>query len=395
MSETANFKVGRAVSGMESSPALDGISAVTVYTDEDTEGIKVGSNSGRNIDVTSPWITEDIGRDILARLRGFQYQPYTARDAMLDPSAEIGDAITLDKVYSGIYAADINFNSLMRTTTYAPTDEDINEEVPFKSSESRRVRRKFKETASQLLILADRIMAEVTARQSDTETLSAAITAQADLIEAKVSRTGGDNASFAWSLTADGWTLTSNGSTVLKANKDGLEVSGKIGATSGTIGGFTIQDGYLSTNSQTWDGTNSSGIYIGSSGIQLGKVFKVDSNGNLTASSGTFSGTIYAGSISYGKTGGYFNGAGLKENSVSGNEIATNAIVNRHITSGSIAPSTCDKTINDYFADIIYANKVFAGNATIDKLVTNILSAEKGINMAGKSFYLYNGYVRY
>ena len=368
MSETANFKVGRAVSGIEASPALDGISAVTVYTDEDTEGIKVGSDSGRNIDVTSPWITEDIGRDILARLRGFQYQPYTARDAMLDPSAEIGDAITLDKIYSGIYAVDINFNPLMRVTACAPADEDVNEEAPFKSSERRRVSRKFRETASQLLILADQILAEVTARQNDTEALSAALAVQAEEISAKVSRTGGNNASFGWSLTADGWRLTSNGGTVLNADKNGLSVTGKITATSGVIGGFTIKDGYLSTNNQTWGGTNSSGIYIGPSGIQLGKNFKVDSGGNLYAYSGTFDGTIYAGNIQYGGNAGYFDGAGLTSYSVGGGQIGTDAIVNRHITSGSIYPSTCNSTINGYFADVIYANKVLTGQAVVTTL---------------------------
>lgn len=373
MSETANFKVGRAAESIESSPALDGISAVTVYTDDDSEGVKVGSASGRNLDATSPWITRQIGADILARLKGFQYQPYTAQDALLDPSAEIGDAITLDKIYSGIYATEINFNALMRTTASAPADEDIDEEVPYKSPERRRVARKFKDVSSQLLIMADRISAEVTARESDTKTLTAALAVQADQISAKVSRTGGNASSFGWELLADSWKLSSNGGTVLKADKGGLKVTGEIEATSGKVGGFVLKGGYLSTNNQTWGGTNSNGIYIGSSGIQLGKNFKVDSGGNLTAYSGTFLGTVRAGNIEFGETAGYFDGAGLKTYSVGGSQIGTDAIVNRHMTSGSIKPSTCDKTINGYFADVIYANKVFAGNATINNFrTTNI-----------------------
>lgn len=308
MSETANFKVGRAAESIESSPALDGISAVTVYTDEDSEGVKVGSASGRNLDATSPWITRQIGADILARLKGFQYQPYTAQDALLDPSAEIGDAITLDKIYSGIYATEINFNALMRTTASAPADEDIDEEVPYKSPERRRVARKLKDVSSQLLIMADRISAEVTARESDTKTLTAALAVQADQISAKVSRIGGSASSFGWKLLADSWTLSSNGGTVLKADKNGLKVTGEIEATSGKIGGFVLKNGYLSTNNQTWGGTNTNGIYIGSSGIQLGKNFKVDSGGNLTAYSGTFGGTVRCDALYLRNSyGGYTN----------------------------------------------------------------------------------------
>ena len=390
MSELANFKVGRVASSIESSPVLTGISAVTVYTDEDGEGVKIGSDSGRNIDVTSPWITRKIGEDILKRLKGFQYQPYTAQDALLDPSAEIGDAITLDKIYSGIYSTEINFNSLMRCTASAPADEDLNEEAPYKSPATRRVARKFKDVSSQLLIMADQISAEVKARESDTKSLTAALNIQAGEISAKVDRKGGDNASFGWSLTADGWTLTSNGGTVLKADKSGLSVTGKITATSGVIGGLTIKDGYLSTNGQTWGGTNTNGIYFGPNGIQLGKYFTVDRSGNLTAYSGKFLGTVQAGSIDYGGSAGYFDGAGLASFSVGGGQIGTDAIVNRHITSGSVYPSTCNSTINGYFADVIYANKVVTGQVQSEKLWANRMYAAiaeiSSLTVAGNNF---------
>lgn len=370
MSDIANFKVGKAASSIESSPAFDGISSVTVFHDEDEEGALVGSSSGRNLNAVSPWITREIGQNILERLKGFQYQPYAVQDALLDPSAEIGDAITLDKIYSGIYSLDIDFNSLMRSSAKAPSDEDINEEAPYKSPEVRKVARKFKDVTAKLLVMADQITAEVTARESDTEEIRSLLSLQAGEIAAKVSRSGGSAESFGWSLTADGWTLTSNGGTVLQADKNGLQVTGEIKATSGAIGGFTIKDGYLSTNNQEWGGTNTSGIYIGPSGIQLGKHFKVDSAGNLTAQSGRFTGTVYAGNINYGGDAGYFDGDGLVNYSISGGKVATDAIVNRHITSGSIYPSTCNQEINDYFADVIYANKVFTGAATASSIKT-------------------------
>lgn len=392
MSDIVNVR--KFVSSLEKQEESDGYSGVTIVVSDEME-YSAGSDTGRTLTLECPWGSQKMANDILAKIRGWQYQPYTASDAHLNPAAEIGDGVSVGSVYSGIYQKDVSHGPLYTANLSAPGGEKINYKYEYKSPTTRKIERQYKETKASLTVLADQITAEVTARQSDTEALNAALAVQADEISAKVSRTGGNGASFGWSLTADGWRLTSNGGTVLSADKNGLSVTGKITATSGVIGGFTIKDGYLSTNSQTWGGTNSSGIHIGPSGIQLGKNFRVDSGGNLYAYSGTFAGTIYAGNIQYGGSAGYFDGAGLMSYSVGGGEIATDAIINRHITSGSIAPSTCNSTINGYFADIIYANKVFAGSATIDKMVTNILSALKGINLAGHSLYLSGGYVRY
>lgn len=367
MSDIVNVR--KFVSSLEKQEEFDGYSGVTIVVSDELE-YSAGSDTGRTLTLECPWGSQKMANDILAKIRGWQYQPYTASDAHLNPAAEIGDGVSVGSVYSGIYQKDVSHGPLYTANLSAPGGEKINYKYEYKSPTTRKIERQYKETKSSLTVLADRIMAEVTARQSDTETLSAALAVQADQISAKVSRTGGSGKSFGWSLTPDGWTLTSNGGTVLQADKNGLAVSGKITATSGAIGGFTIQDGYLSTNSQTWGGTNSTGIYIGSSGIQLGKNFKVDNAGNLKASSGTFDGTVYAGNIQYGGNAGYFDGAGLMSYSVGGGEIATNAIINRHITSGSIKTTTCDSTINGYFADIIYANKIFAGSATASNIKT-------------------------
>lgn len=374
MSDIVNVR--KFVSSLEKQEEFDGYSGVTIVVSDEME-YSAGSDTGRTLTLECPWGSQKMANDILAKIRGWQYQPYTASDAHLNPAAEIGDGVSVGSVYSGIYQKDVFHGPLYTANLSAPGGEKINYKYEYKSPTTRKIERQHKETKSSLTVLANQIMAEVTARQSDTETLSAALAVQADEISAKVSRTGGSGASFGWSLTADGWTLTSNGGTVLRADKNGLKVTGEIKATSGLIGGFTIKDGYLSTNSQTWGGTNSSGIYIGPSGIQLGKNFRVDSGGNLYAYSGTFDGTIYAGNIQYGGSAGYFNGAGLVSYSVGGGEIATDAIINRHITSGSIYPSTCNSTINGYFADIIYANKVFAGNATITNLKVGTLEVSR------------------
>lgn len=392
MSDVINVR--RALMSLEKQETFSGYSKVVIAVSDDLE-YAAGSDTGRIMRLECPWGTQKMANDILAKVRGFQYQPYTAGDALLDPAAELGDGFSAGNVYGGIYKKDVSHGPLYTANVSAPGGEKINYKYEYKSPTTRKIERQHKEVKASLAVMADQILAEVKARESDTESLTAALNIQAGEISAKVDRKGGNNASFGWSLTADGWTLTSNGAAVLKADKSGLSVTGKITATSGVIGGLTIKDGYLSTNGQTWGGTNTNGIYFGPNGIQLGKYFKVDSGGNLTAYSGEFLGTVRAGNIDYGGSAGYFDGAGLTSYSVGGGQIGTDAIVNRHISSGSIYPSTCNSTINGYFADVIYANKVFAGSAVIDKLASNIVNALKGLNFQGKSLFLSDGYVRY
>lgn len=367
MSDVINVREN--VSSLEKQNTFDGYSRVTISVSDEME-YSAGTDTGQTLKLFCPWGTQEMANKILSNVRGFQYQPYTASGAHINPAAELGDAFSVGSVYGGIYKKDVLHGPLYTANISAPGGEKINYKYEYKSPTIRKAERQYKETKANLIVVADRISAEVEAREADAETLRAALNVQAREISAKVSRTGGDAASFGWSLTADGWTLSSGGSAVLQADKDGLQVSGRVTATAGKVGGFTIEDGYLSTNGQTWGGTNTSGIYIGPDGIQLGRYFRVDAYGNLTAASGTFSGSVRAGSIEYGGDDGYLDGAGLADMSIYGGKIGTDAVVNRHITAGSIYPSTCNSTINGYFADVIYANKVFAGSATASNIKT-------------------------
>ena len=123
-----------------------------------------------------------------------------------------------------------------------------------------------------------------------------------------------------------------------------------------TIGSKSIYNGVLSMSD-----TEHRGIYLGTDGIVLGKgAFKVDSNGNLTAKSGTFTGTVQAGKIDYGGDAGYLDGSGLASHSVYGSKIGYNTISTAY-TSGGINTSLG-------YAD--FANGVFNGWNTAPKLST-------------------------
>ncbi len=92
------------------------------------------------------------------------------------------------------------------------------------------------------------------------------------------------------------------------------ELTGKITAKTGEIGGFTIKDSYLYNGDiDSWTSTGHDGVYVGEEGIRLGKSYKItpkgafsagdettnvscgiDADGKLTAQSATIIGNITA-----------------------------------------------------------------------------------------------------
>lgn len=329
---------------------------------------EAGDDTGRTLTIFCPWGTQEMADNLLAVLGGFSYQPFTADGAMLDPAAELGDGINVDGVHSCMYRIDTTFNSHCSANISAPSQEEINYDFPYESKQNREIKRKNKQFASQLAIQADRIAAEVEERRSDVEKVRSTLEVQGSQITAKVNKVYEDESkTFGWALETDSWRIFAGTSTVLKATKDGLEVKGKITATSGTIGGFTINGNDISYNGQTWDGEVATGIYIGPSGIQLGKNFKVDNAGNLYASSGTFTGAVSAGNIQYGDRHGTLNGSALTSNSVSGSRLVYNTVSTSYTSAG----------INTSLGWADFANGVFNG-----------WNKANFLNVADKGFYL-------
>jgi hypothetical protein len=374
--------LGRKIRRFSSSPQFDGYSKVIIIVSDEIE-YTAGNDLGRTMRLTCPWGTPEMAENILESIRGYQYQPYTAEDAILDPAVELGDGVTANNVYGGVYTQKIKFGPLLRATVSAPEEEEINHEYPYKSKPNKEITREAKMLRASLAIQADRITAEITDRQNDVATLTAQLQIQAGLIEAKVSKTGGsDDSSFGWVLTDSAWTITANKTDILKATKDGLEVYGKITATSGKIGGFDINSNYLSYNNQNWGGTLEQGIYIGQMGIQLGKSFKVDVNGNLQAFSGKFTGTVYAGSIKYGQTEGYFSGSGISSGTITGNRLVSRTVGTAYVSAG----------INTSLGYADFSNDVFNGTerATTVK-ASSLVIGEKNIQFVPKTIAFVDG----
>lgn len=313
-----SFNLLRRVKSLDTAPETDGYSGVAIFAGQDEAGNNIeyfsGDRSGKVLEITNEWGSQAQADAIYRKIRGFRYQPYKAAGTTIDPSVEIGDAVTIADTYGGVF---LRVTDYQDTTSdlEAPSNEEIEHEFQIQSPTNRQYERFTRSVRSSLSITATKISAEVEAREEADKAIRATLSVQADAIEARVTKEGGNSSSFGWKLLNDSWTVSGNGKNIFTVDRNGAKVEGEIRATSGKIGGFDIQKDYLSYNGQTWGGTNTWGCYIGSSGIQLGKNFKVDMSGNLEAASATL-GSLY---VSNGETSGtYYGGLSGCGGSVSG-----------------------------------------------------------------------------
>ena len=298
LSDYEKIAVGKEVESFEVSPQFDAYSGVIITDSEGNEEL-VGTDTGRTI--TIPGITREQAQAILADLTGsgFQYQPYTANGALLNPAAELGDGVTINGTYSGIYKMSRNYSPLMTANIEAPQDEEIDHEYPYEPKQDRIFKREIAQAMTRISQTEDAITLEAQ-RATDAEgVLRSSINQTASEVSAKVSQTGGNNSSFGWSLTSSSFDLYSGGSRVFRATSSGVEISGRITATSGYIGngsqGFAITASSI-YNGMSYINSGSTGIYIGTDGIALGGGrFKVTSSGSVSATNMSLSGTLNIG----------------------------------------------------------------------------------------------------
>lgn len=392
------FNLLRRVKSLDISPEQPAYSGVVIFAGQDEKGNNIeysaGNRTGTVLEITNEWGSQAQADAIYRKIRGYKYQPYRATGSQLDPSVEIGDAVTVKDTYGGVFKKTTSFGRYASTDIEAPSKEEVEHEFQIQSSANRQYERFTRSVRSSLTITASQIAAEVEDRKKEDtliratltvqagqiaaevedrkkadESIRATLKVQAEAIEARVTKEGGDSSSFGWKLTATGWSVYGNGSEKFRVDKDGAYVNGEIRATSGKIGGFDIKSNYLSYNGQTWGGTNTAGAYIGQSGIQLGKNFKVDMQGNLTASSGTFTGNVYAGSVQYGGSAGYMSGGGISSGSISGNRLASHTVSTAYTSSG----------INTSLGYADFSNGVFNGWNTAPSIYANSITAKSSL----------------
>lgn len=330
-----SVNIGRNAERVTTSPILDPISGVRMIVDDETEIVK-GDSTGYVLEIESPFATEAQTQWLLSKLKGIEYQPYTADKAMLNPAAEIGDYITTYGVFGGIFSENIKFGSISAADVSAPQDSSIDHEYPYKTPSDRKFIRKMKEIAAEFEI-------------------------QAGEISAKVSQIGGDSQSFGWSITTAGMYWYANGLEIMRATQAGLKVTGEINATSGNIGGATIVNGTLTVNNANIGSINGTKIIANT---MPGSRIADDSIGSTKYGTGSVhggsNGAIASGTVAYGNTSftGTLDQVGVNKSNI--------------------------EAINGYFT----------GTANFNYAIVSVLQAQ-AVTLGGHPLYYSDGYVRY
>lgn len=365
-----SFNLLRRVKSLDISPEQLGYTGVVIFAGQDEEGnnieYRAGDETGTVLEITNEWGSQAQANAIYQKIRGFRYQPYKAAGSRIDPSAEIGDAVTISDIYSGIFVRQSTYGRNILTDLEAPSKEEVEHEFQGKSPTSRQYERFTRSVRASLSINASQIAAEVEDRKEADNILRATLNIQAQEIAAKVSQEGGDTSSFWWKLLYSQFSVGNQQGELFRVDKSGAFVQGEIRATSGKIGGFDIRSDYLSYNNQTWGGTNTTGAYLGRSGLQLGRNFSVDMQGRATMASADIRGTLRAGDLIYGGDAGYFDGSGIGSHTVAGNRLQYNTVSTSYTSGG----------INTSLGYANFADDVFNGNDIAGYMGTNNLKLD-------------------
>ena len=242
-----------------------------------------GTDDGRTTEVSIPWGTQAMADHILAGIKDITYRPYTAEQALLDPAAEIGDAITVGGIYSAIYQTSITFDRQMTATVSAPTSDETEDEYPYQSKARRKANRQLAQTHSLIAKTAEQIRLEVankveglsssftveldkvsTQIESELDELSASFTVSLDSITSRVNGLNGKVTEFeqtANSLTARMSNAETGLSQTVRLAADGVTITNSTGSA------LTIDGGQLKAHSVTADEIDATSLKVASANI--------------------------------------------------------------------------------------------------------------------------------
>ena len=121
------FFVGLDLTGMENNGVQRPISRVTFLLD-DENSVTAGDDTGRELLADCPHATQAMAEAILAQVKGVQYRMFSADDAALDPSAELGDGVTAGGLYSVI--SRLSDDGSGYSGIAAPGESELEDEYP-------------------------------------------------------------------------------------------------------------------------------------------------------------------------------------------------------------------------------------------------------------------------
>lgn len=248
--------LGRRLANFSPGIASQPISKVELLDENgDVVGVS-GSDTGRTLTALQPDGTNAMAVAILAKVSGYKHIGYEGRKALLDPAAELGDAVTVDGHYVPLIAIDMTFDPLLAPDISAPDADEIDDEYPYKSPTQRQIERNMAKTRSLITKTSDAINLRIDGVDGDVSSLQVSLGNVQSEVSGKI----------------DGSTAQS----LINQSIDKIELSVSSGSGGST---FTLKAGSTTLSTKTLDlhvnAVNIDGI-LKASQIQTGNIYVGD-----------------------------------------------------------------------------------------------------------------------
>ena len=96
-----------------------------------------GDDSGRTLKVDSPWASQEVADYILESVYGYEYQPFTATNVIVDPAVEIGDILSFAGAEKCCFHQNTVYGKSLVSTMGAMEEKELDHDYKYKSSSSR------------------------------------------------------------------------------------------------------------------------------------------------------------------------------------------------------------------------------------------------------------------
>ena len=148
--------VGQRVASAEESPPLDPITKIILKVDDNNAYVS-GADTGMALEISCAYGNSQIAKNLLAQLDGYAYQPIQAQDALIDPAAELGDAVTVCGVYTVLAQKNTTWDALSAADIGAPGSAELESEYNFTTTPESEYRYQQAQTRSLIAKTAEEI----------------------------------------------------------------------------------------------------------------------------------------------------------------------------------------------------------------------------------------------
>lgn len=228
--------LGPNVASLETGEVSERISRVNLSVDSDNY-FTAGDDSGKTLELECPWASQAMADSILAKVKNYDYQPLEADNALLDPAAEIGDAVTVGGYRSVLAQINTTLNNACAATISAPGSDEVDDEYPYKSHERREMERELARTRSLISKSSEEILLQVEGIAKDLEGQVSSISVKLDSITLDVS-----NSSTSSTISLKAGDVTISSKTI---KMDGLVTFTGLSSGTTTINGACIKTGQI------------------------------------------------------------------------------------------------------------------------------------------------------